>query len=72
MGCGNPGGTDRWPVSPHDQRHGIVLRTYDVSVDGQRFLMLKNPETPPQDATEQRIIVVQNFFEELKRRVPVN
>jgi hypothetical protein len=51
---------------------GIAFRTYDVPVDGQRFLMIKNPETPLQDATERRIIVVQNWTEELKRRVRIN
>jgi serine/threonine-protein kinase len=47
-------------------------RTYDVSLDGRRFLMLKNAETTNQTATTPRIIVVQNWFEELKRRVPTN
>jgi serine/threonine-protein kinase len=44
-------------------------RMYDVSRDGQRFLLLKNVEgadkgTPPQ------IIVITNWLEELKRLVP--
>jgi Tol biopolymer transport system component len=42
-----------------------VGRTYDVSPDGRRFLMMKaDTTTPPQ------IIVVQHFDEELKRLVP--
>jgi eukaryotic-like serine/threonine-protein kinase len=40
---------------------------YDVSADGQRFLMIK-PVEQAQAATQ--IVVVQNWFEELKRRVP--
>ena len=41
---------------------------YDVTADGQRFLMLQ-----PTEALDQgRIIVVLNWFEELKRLVPVN
>jgi len=40
---------------------------YDVSPDGQRFLMLKPVED--QQATSQ-IIVVQNWIEELKQKVP--
>jgi serine/threonine-protein kinase len=43
-------------------------RTYDVSRDGQRFLMIKQSgagaDTPPQ------IVVIQHFDEELKRLVP--
>jgi Tol biopolymer transport system component len=42
---------------------------YDVSADGQRFIMVK--ELPQaQDATQINVVV--NWFEELKRRVPVN
>ena len=40
---------------------------YDVSPDGQRFLMIKLSE---QTSTPTQIVVVQNWFEELKRRVP--
>ncbi len=41
---------------------------YDVAPDGQRFLMIQ-PVEPEQPATQ--INVVLNWFEELKRRVPV-
>jgi hypothetical protein len=41
---------------------------YDVSPDGQRFLMLKPAEA--NDAAPTQINVVLNWFEELKRRVP--
>ena len=40
---------------------------YDVSPDGERFLMIRQAHPPP--ATE--IIVVENWFEELKRLVPL-
>ena len=42
--------------------------TYDVTGDGQRFLMVKDA---PQ-ASDIRINVVVNWFEELKRLVPIN
>jgi len=41
---------------------------YDVSPDGQRFLMLK--PTEQEQAAPTQINVVLNWFEELKRRVP--
>jgi Tol biopolymer transport system component len=44
------------------------LPNYDVSPDGQRFLMVKPTE---QEAAATQIHVVLNWFEELKRRVPV-
>ena len=42
---------------------------YDVSPDGQRFLMLRPSEQT--GAAPTQINVVLNWFEELKRRVPV-
>ncbi len=45
---------------------------YDLSPDGQRFLMLKNVgQIGTEDATPSQITVVLNWFEELKARVPV-
>jgi serine/threonine protein kinase/Tol biopolymer transport system component len=41
---------------------------YDVSADGQRFLMLKPSD---EEAVVTEIIVVQNWFEELKAKVPI-
>jgi eukaryotic-like serine/threonine-protein kinase len=45
-------------------------RTYDVSPDGRRFLMIKNADAPVSSAPA-RIILVQNWFEDLKAKVPV-
>jgi Tol biopolymer transport system component len=45
----------------------VTFPNYDVSPDGQRFLMLKAGE---QGQTATQINVVQNWFEELKQRVP--
>jgi len=42
---------------------------YDVSADGQRFLMVKPAEQSSSSSLTQ-IVVVQNWFEELKRLVP--
>jgi serine/threonine-protein kinase len=49
---------------------GFFGRMYDVSRDGQRFLMVKAVEGTQQAAAPQQIIVVQNWFEELKRLAP--
>jgi serine/threonine-protein kinase len=49
-----------------------IGRIYDVSSDGRRFLMIKSAAPATPDAPASRIVVnlVQNWFEELKRRVP--
>ena len=49
---------------------GFLGRNYDVSPDGQRFLVLKPASEP--NAPPPQIIVVQHFDEELKRLVPTN
>ena len=52
------------------QSYGLPGRMYDVSPDGRRFLMMKEitgvDEVPP----SARLILVQNWFQELKRLVP--
>jgi hypothetical protein len=45
----------------------VPVANYDVSPDGQRFLMVKPSE---QAASLSQIVVVQNWFEELKQKVP--
>ncbi len=45
------------------------VRMYDVSPDGQRFLMIKAPGTDA-SAAPPALIVVQHWDKELKRLVP--
>jgi hypothetical protein len=45
-----------------------IVRPYDVSADGQRFLMVKHKERAPISVSQ--MILVQNWLEELKTRVP--
>lgn len=49
---------------------GYSMGTWDLSVDGRRFLMVKVEERKPQPVTE--VIFIQNWFEELKRLVPAS
>ena len=50
----------------------VPERTFDIAPDGQRFLMIKEDVPGNETAEEPHIVVVQNWFEELKARVPVN
>ena len=45
-------------------------RSYDLSPDGQRFLLLKAGDGSGQTAAPPSLIVIQHFDEELKRLVP--
>jgi len=47
-------------------------RTYDVSAGGQRFLMPDYVTPPNSNAGPTSLVVVQNWFEELRRLVPAN
>jgi len=47
-------------------------RTYDVSADGQRFLMIKVKGSTPTDTAPAQIVVVLHWDAELKRLVPTN
>ena len=55
-------------VRPGYFHAGEVHRTFDVSLDGKRFLMIK--QTANAGDVRRSIVVVQNWFEELKRLVP--
>jgi Tol biopolymer transport system component len=50
--------------------NNVPSRQYDISPDGQRFLMIKEGGGVDQTAASPQIIVVQHFDQELKRRVP--
>jgi hypothetical protein len=54
----------RYEVAP------VPSTDYDVSLDGQHFLMVKPSEQAQAGPTQ--INVVLNWFEELKRRVPTS
>ena len=45
----------------------ISLRTYSVSADGQRFLVIKDAPGEKTAATQPQVIVVQNWVEDWKR-----
>ena len=47
---------------------GSTGPSYDIAADGQRFLMIKDQAAAATESTQ--IIVVQNWFEELKARIP--
>ena len=45
-------------------------RVFDVSPDGQRFLVIKQEGGAPADVPPRSFVVVENWFEELKQLVP--
>jgi serine/threonine-protein kinase len=51
---------------------GLLGRSYDVSSDGQRFLMIEAGSGVDAASERPSIVVVQNWTEELKRLAPRN
>ena len=53
-------------------RYGATsaVRPYDVSADGRRFLMVQQKERPAVSVSN--MVLVQNWFEELRARVPTS
>ena len=49
---------------------GNPYRTYDVSPDGRRFLMIKDVGSSDDRATPFGMVVVEHWFEELKQKLP--
>ena len=52
--------------------HAEARRTFDISPDGRRFLMIKNTASGDSARPENQIVMIQNWHEELKRLVPAN
>ncbi|MEE8109111.1 MAG: hypothetical protein V3T36_08175, partial [Gammaproteobacteria bacterium] len=50
-------------------RSDFYHAAYDVSADGERFAMIRNSDS---GSLDEELIVVENWFEELERLVPVN
>jgi hypothetical protein len=62
------------PTKLFEGRYGAEAgqngRTYDVSLDGRRFLMIKPSGPADPSGAAASIVVVQHWVEELKRLVP--
>lgn len=60
------------PAKVFDAKYStpFPVRSYDVSADGKRFLMLKDSATGDPNATPVSMILVEHWFEELKGLVP--
>ena len=50
-------------------RDDFYHAAYDVTADGQRFIMIRNSES---GSFDEELIVIENWHEELKRLVPKN
>lgn len=44
----------------------------DLAPDGKRFVVLTQPETTGAEKVSVHVMILQNFFDELRRRVPVS
>ncbi|MEE8147578.1 MAG: hypothetical protein V3T24_08245, partial [Longimicrobiales bacterium] len=61
--------TERLFELPPGTSEGLAAGWYDVTTDDQRFLMARVPQAETGDSDVPQLILVKNFFEELKQRV---
>ena len=57
---------------PYRLGTGPSVNAFDVSPDGERFLMIRESGASDDRSGDSELIVVHNWFEELKRLVPVD
>ena len=46
-------------------------RTWDISADGERFLMVKSAAATEEATANGQIVIVENWHQELLERVPI-
>ncbi len=57
---------------PYDLKIGSGASNYDVTPDGQGFVMIRTEESTTESSGTTQITLVLNWFEELKRLVPTD
>ena len=62
-------GTQQVLFSAKEYRSDFYHAAYDVTADGQRFVMIRVSES---GSLDEQLIVVENWFEELQRLAPTN
>ena len=48
------------------------VKNFDLAPDGKRVAALMPADTPESQQSQNHVIFLENFFDELRRRVPVN
>jgi Tol biopolymer transport system component len=67
LGFANP---TKLPIDKIVPRNNMV-RPYDITPDGKQFLIVYRDSSTPDQPTQQQIRITLNWFDELKRRMPV-
>lgn len=52
-----------------DKRSEIAGRNLDIAPDGKRFVVVMPADAPEKDKAQSRLIFLQNFADEIQRRV---
>ena len=51
---------------------GPTVASYDLASDGKRIIALMPVETPEAQQAQSHLIFLENFFDELRRKVPLS
>ena len=61
----------RYGLRPGCPIWGINFRSFDLAPDGRRIAFMTVREDPVQLNMQNHVVFLQNFFDELRRRVPI-
>ena len=61
-----------WPALPTLRFPAVTGRMYDISPDGERFVLVKELSGGDGETEAPQVVLVENWFEELERLVPTN
>ena len=61
-----------WSEMPLADLGVIGFGSYDLAPDGKRVAALMPAESPESERTQSHVILLLNFFDELRRKVPLN
>ncbi len=60
-----------WIASLGAALHGVGGSTWDVAPDGKRVMVLTSSQPADASSREHQVVFLLNFFDELRRRVPL-
>ena len=70
------GGSDwqggKWPEKPRVWIAKVAGKQWDLAPDGKRVVVVRPVETAEAPRQEHEVVFLENFFDELRRRVPAS
>jgi len=66
-----PGKPGLWSTKKLIQGRANSNKNFDLAPDGKRIVAIMSADSPESQQSQNHVIFLENFFDELRRRVPV-